>query len=151
MSLPSMFPSPAAALPPANFHPHNHRRTSSLDPNNDASSGTTAQVPVAAAQNLFGTLLKSLEAVVGLQLGTTPGTTAAGAAAANSAAASGSSIPSAAATGPAASAGSTASAAAPSPQSAGTLLQNYLNNLSQLQAEGVQPAKYAGSGVSTKV
>ncbi len=35
---------------------------SNLDPGNDASGSTAAQVPVAAAQNLFGTVLKALEA-----------------------------------------------------------------------------------------
>jgi hypothetical protein len=73
----------AATLPAANIHPHGHGHKKDggmqADLLTDDSSNTTtaAQVPVAAAQNLFGNFLKTLEQVIGV----TPAASIAGAAA----------------------------------------------------------------------
>jgi hypothetical protein len=113
------------ALPPVNVHPHGHRRGSHVESADDSSSDTAAQVPPGAAQNLFGSLLQSLEQVIGVQ-----------------------STPAGAATTPASAStlgSSTAAAATSSVSSSSTLLQNYLNNLPQNpQADGSQAAKLAG-------
>jgi hypothetical protein len=119
-------------LPPVNVHPHGHKRGSHVE-STDSGSDTAAQVPAGAAQNLFGSLLQSLEQVIGVQsAATTPAATATTSA--------GTTPSTAAAAEPTASAG-TAQA-----QSASALLQNYLNNVSQnLQTTGSQMAKIAGS------
>jgi hypothetical protein len=122
MSLIANLSSAPSALPPVNVHPHGHKRGSHVASSDDSSSDTAAQIPPGAAQNLFGSLLQSLEQVIGVQPAT-----AAGAAATSSSAAAGS----------------------PSASPASTLLQNYLTNLSQnLQANGSQAAKIAGSSLS---
>ena len=69
------------ALPPIIIRPHGHKKNSHVGPFGDAGSDTAAQVPVATAQNLFGSLLQSLEQVIGLQSATaaaTPTTSADG-------------------------------------------------------------------------
>jgi BRCT domain type II-containing protein len=122
-----------SALPPVNVHPHGHRRGSHVESADDSSSDTAAQVPPGAAQNLFGSLLQSLEQVIGVQ-----STTAAPTATAMP-------ITAASATATPASAATTAASAGTAVSSSSTLLQNYLNNLSQsLQANGSQAAKLAG-------
>ena len=55
------------ALPQVNLHAHVHKKGVHLDSGADSSSDTAAQVPVGAAQNIFGRLLRTLEQVVGLQ------------------------------------------------------------------------------------
>jgi hypothetical protein len=60
-----------SALPLVNAHPHGHKKTSQLDPTADSGSSTAAQVPAATAQNLFGSLLQSLEQVIGVQFAST--------------------------------------------------------------------------------
>jgi len=117
-----------AALPPVNLRSHGHKHGSQVD-STDASSDSTSndalgQAPAGATQSLFGTLMQSLEQVIGLQPGTTT---------------------------PAATAGTAASAAAGTSTSAqqNTLLQNYLNNLSHKgQADGSQSPKVAGASIS---
>jgi hypothetical protein len=112
-----------SALPPVNVRPHGHRRGSHVESAGDSSSDTAAQVPPGAAQNLFGSLLQSLEQVIGVQSATA--------------------TPTATATPITATPAGSAGAAAPSASS--TLLQNYLNNLSQnVPANGSQAAKLAG-------
>jgi hypothetical protein len=131
-----------SALPQVNVHPHGHKRGSHVESADDSGTDTAAQIPPGAAQNLFGSLLQSLEQVIGAQpaaltpvAATTPAATATPAA---------TTAPGAAATTAAA-----ASAAAPSASPAGTLLQNYLNNLTQnLQANGSQAPKFTGSNLS---
>jgi hypothetical protein len=59
-----------AALPPLNIHPHGHKKGSHVESTDDSGSSTAAQVPAGAAQNLFGSLLQSLEQVIGVQLST---------------------------------------------------------------------------------
>jgi hypothetical protein len=127
-----------SALPPVNVHPHGHRRGSHVESADDSSSDTAAQVPPGAAQNLFGSLLQSLEQVIGVQSTTAaPTATAMPIAAASATAASATATPASAAT--------TAASAGTAVSSSSTLLQNYLNNLSQsLQANGSQAAKLAG-------
>ncbi len=138
--------SASSALPPLNVHPHGHKRGSHVESAGDSGSDTAAQIPVGAAQNLFGSLLQSLEQVIGVQpAAATP--------------ASGTSTPgtSASTTSTTAGVGTAASAAAASrantatlpSQSANAQLQNYLNNVSQaLQANGSQTQRLAGSNVS---
>jgi hypothetical protein len=68
ISIPSS--TPAATLPAAIIHPHGHGHKKSggmqADLLTDDSSATTtaAQVPVGAAQNLFGNILNTLEQVI---------------------------------------------------------------------------------------
>lgn len=58
-----------AALPPVNNHPHGHghKKGLSLDPTDDSSSSTAAQIPVGSTQNLFGSLFNSLQRILGSQ------------------------------------------------------------------------------------
>ena len=140
-----------SAVPPGNLHLHGHKKGSHVGSIDDSSSDTAAQLPVGAAQNLFSRMLQSLEQVIGVQLSApTPTATAATAAPAVTAATS--SVASAAAgitASTTAAATSTAADVTASIQSKGTLLRNYLNNLSQhLPANGAQPAKFSGSNVS---
>jgi hypothetical protein len=131
-----------SALPPVNMHPHGHRHGSHVESTDDSSSDTAAQVPPGAAQNLFGSLLQSLEQVIGVQSTTaTPTATATPATAATTVGSASTAVPS-----------STAGAATPSVSSSSTLLQNYLNNLSQnLQANGSQSANLAGPNLRVNV
>ena len=135
MSSISNLTSAASALPTLNIHPHGHKKGSQVGSADDSSSNTAAQAPAGTVQNLFGTLLQSLEQVIGLQ----PSTGTAATAATATTGAGASTTAAAASTG----------AATASTQSASTLLQNYLNNLSQnLRANGSQTPRAAGSTVS---
>jgi hypothetical protein len=138
MSLIPNLSSAPSALPAVNVHPHGHKRGLHIESANDSSTDTAAQIPPGAAQNLFGSLLQSLEQVIGVQPATATAATATPATAATS---------STAASGAAAT--SSAGPVSTQASSAGTLLQNYLNNLSQnLQANGSQIVKNAGSSLS---
>jgi hypothetical protein len=66
MTLPISSNGAATALPAVNIHPHGHRR-GSLDSADESSSNTAAQIPVGSTQNLFGSLLSSLEQIIGVQ------------------------------------------------------------------------------------
>jgi hypothetical protein len=135
-AIPSLSSTPSA-LALVNTHPHGHKKGShagAVESTDDSNTDTTTHLPVAATQNLFGNLLRSLEQVIGLKLTaapvTAPGATTGAGTASTSAAAA---FPTSAGT------------ALP----AGTLLQNYTNNLSQsLQANGSPWPKLAGSNVS---
>jgi hypothetical protein len=130
--------SASSALPTLNIHTHGHKKGSHVGSPDDSTSSSSAQAPAGSVQNLFGTLLQSVEQVIGLQL--SPAKPAAAAAAAATTAAAGA--------GTTAATASTGAATA-STQSAGSLLQNYLNNLSQnLRANGSQTPRAAGSTVS---
>src|ERR1700722_7650924 len=111
----------SAALPQLNVHPHGHKKGGLDALSTDlTSSGSTAQLPVPAAQNLFSNLLQSLEQVIGL--GSTPAFPAGAAAPATTGAA-----PATRST-----AASTASAAPSTSAATGnTLLQYYLHNAPQ--------------------
>jgi hypothetical protein len=75
--------SASSALPSLNIRPHGHKKGSHVGSTDDSGSNTAGQVPVGTVQNLFGTLLQSLEQVIGVQLGATaPAATAATAASA---------------------------------------------------------------------
>jgi len=138
MSLIANLTSASSALPTLNIHTHGHKKGSHVGPPDDSTSSSAAQAPAGSVQNLFGTLLQSVEQVIGLQLSPAKPAAAATTAAATTTAA-------AAGAGAAASTG----AATASTQSAGSLLQNYLNNLSQnLRAGGSQTPRAAGSTVS---
>ena len=135
-----------SALPPVNLHGHGHKHGShveSTDASNDSTSNDAlGQAPAGSTQNLFGTLMQTLEQVIGLQSSTTtPATTASAA------------TPAAAASATTSASAATASAAnstSSTQQQQSMLLQNYLNNLShKAQADGAQSPKVAGSSIST--
>jgi hypothetical protein len=68
MSLPISTTRAAAALPAVNIQPHGHgHKKGSLDSATESGSGTAAQIPVGSTQNLFGSLLSSLEEIIGGQ------------------------------------------------------------------------------------
>jgi hypothetical protein len=142
--------SASSALPPVNVHPHGHKRGAHVESAGDSSSDTAAQVPVGAAQNLFGSLLQSLEQVIGVQPATATPAAATSAAATSTSSTSAAAAAGAGTTTSASTASpSTASAGTPPSQSASAQLQNYLNNVSQtLQANGSQTQRLAGSNVS---
>jgi hypothetical protein len=128
--------SASSALPTLNIHTHGHKKGSHVGSPDDSTSSSSAQAPAGSVQNLFGTLLQSVEQVIGLQL--SPAKPAAAAAATTTAAGAGTTAATA-----------STGAATASTQSAGSLLQNYLNNLSQnLRANGSQTPRAAGSTVS---
>ncbi|MEO7205590.1 MAG: hypothetical protein ABI356_02915 [Steroidobacteraceae bacterium] len=56
-----------STLPAVNIHPHGHghKKASALDPTDDSTSSTAAQIPVGSAQNLFGSLFNSLQQIIG--------------------------------------------------------------------------------------
>jgi hypothetical protein len=140
-----------SAVPPGILHLHGHKKGSHVGLTDDSSSDSTAQMPVGAAQNLFSRMLQSLEQVIGVQLtAATPAATAAIAAPAVTAATSaGASTVAGITASTTAAATSTAAGLTAAVQSKGTLLRNYLNNLSQnLPANGAQPVKLAGPSVS---
>ncbi|MEP6548400.1 MAG: hypothetical protein ABJD53_13150 [Gammaproteobacteria bacterium] len=143
-----------AAFPPLNLHPYSHKKGPHVRSPEDSgsSSDSAAAVPKALRQNLFGSLLNSLERAIGVQL-TAPAT----AASASTNVAAGSTH--AATAGPTNSTGADSpSAAAPATsatvngQSSITLLQNYLNNLAHNpRTDGPPAATFAGSNVSISV
>ncbi len=139
LSIPNLT-SASSALPPLNIHTHGHKKGSHVGSTDDSGSNSAAQAPSGTVQNLFGTLLQSLEQVIGLQSSTAkPAATAATATAGAGATAATAATAATVSTG----------AATASTQSASNLLQNYLNNLSQsLRANGSQMPKAAGSNVS---
>ena len=63
--------SASSTLPLVKIPPHGHKKGSHVGSTDDSGSKTAGQVPVATAQNLFGSLLQSLEQVIGVQLGAT--------------------------------------------------------------------------------
>jgi hypothetical protein len=133
-----------SALPPVNLHSHGHKHGSHVE-STDASDESTSndalgQAPAGSTQNLFGTLMQSLEQVIGLQPSTTtPATTASAATPATTASAKAS-----ASAATASAAGGTSS----TQQQQSMLLQNYLNNLShKAQVNGSQ-STLAGSTVN---
>jgi hypothetical protein len=67
MSLPIASTGAAAALPALNIHPHGHGHKKGLDSVTDPSSSTASQAPAGSTQNLFGSLLSSLEQIIGAQ------------------------------------------------------------------------------------
>ena len=129
-----------AALPPVNLHSHGHKHGSHVESADDSTSADTpsAEAPSGSTQSLFGTLLQSLEQVIGLQ----PSTTTPAATATTPATAS-------ATTSASATTASAAAGTSSTQQQQNTLLQNYLNNLSHKpQVNGSQAPTLAGSGVN---
>jgi hypothetical protein len=63
--------SASSALPLVNIPPHGHKKGSHVGSTADSGSNTAGQVPVSTVRNLFGSLLQSLEQVIGVQLGAT--------------------------------------------------------------------------------
>jgi hypothetical protein len=133
---------------------HGHKRGSHVQSTDQTSgsSDSTAQVPAGLQQNLFGSLLSSLEQVIGVQAtSAASASTGTSGAAATSAAttgspATGSTASSAADT---AAPGSTANTVAAAAQSSLTSLQNYLNNLlHNSRIDGSFSAKLAGSNLN---
>src|SRR5216684_2560640 len=68
MSLIPNLTSASSALPTLNIHTHGHKKGSHVGSPDDSTSSSAAQVPAGSVQNLFGTLLQSVEHVIGLQL-----------------------------------------------------------------------------------
>ena len=110
------------SLLPLNVHPHGHRHgghvksTDSTD--GSASDAAAPPVPAGTQQSLFGTLLTSLEQVIGLQPAATVPAAAATSAGGNASGSTGTTA-------------ATANTAATNAGNTATLLKNYLNNLSQ--------------------
>ena len=132
-----------SALPPVNLHGHGHKHGSHVE-STDASQDSTSndalgQAPAGSTQNLFGSLMQSLEQVIGLQPSTTtPATTAS----------AGTPPATASATTSASAATVSAANSTATTQQQSMLLQNYLNNLSHKpQVNGAQASTLAGSGV----
>ena len=133
-----------SALPPVNLRGHGHKHGSHVE-STDASQDSTSndalgQAPAGSTQNLFGSLMQSLEQVIGLQPSTT-----------TPAATAGTATPAATASAATSASAATASAAnsTATTQQQSMLLQNYLNNLSHKpQVNGSQASTLAGSGVN---
>src|SRR6266851_1708089 len=87
MSLIPNLTSASSALPTLNIHTHGHKKGSHVGSPDDSTSSSAAQAPAGSVQNLFGTLLQSVEQVIGLQL--SPAKPAAAATTAAAAAAAG--------------------------------------------------------------
>jgi hypothetical protein len=71
MSIPSIPAATSAALSALDTHSHGHGHKHdglALDSLTDSGSSSTAQTPSGSTQSLFGTLLNTLEQVVGIQL-----------------------------------------------------------------------------------
>src|SRR5467141_953753 len=68
MSLIPNLTSASSALPTLNIHTHGHKKGSHVGSPDDSTSSSAAQAPAGSVQNLFGTLLQSVEQVIGLQL-----------------------------------------------------------------------------------
>src|SRR5260370_31133194 len=68
MSLIPNLTSASSALPTLNIHTHGHKKGSYVGSPDDSTSSSSAQAPAGSGQNLFGTLLQSVEQVIGLQL-----------------------------------------------------------------------------------
>ena len=132
-SIPNVSSAPSSALFPSNIHAHGHKRGGHADAVGSSSDDAT-QAP-GAVENLFGSLLQSLEQVVGLQPGAAPAATA-------SATAS---------TGATGAAAATAGAGASAIHTANPLVQNYLNNLSLKQQSNASAAtKPAGTPLNAE-
>ncbi len=130
MSSVASLSSASSALATGNIHGHGHKKGSHVQSTDDAiSDSTTAPVPVATQQNLFSTLLQSLEQVIGIQSPTAASPAAATNVAAGAAAKTRAAAASAAATSAASAGAATASAAA---------------------ANGAQTAKPASSALNVK-
>ncbi len=148
-----------AAFPPLNLQPHGHKKGPHVRSPEDSggSSDSAALGPAGLRQNLFGSMLNSLEQAIGLPV-TAPtsaanGSTNAAAAASTQPATTGPTTGAAADSGGAAassaSAASSADAATANAQASITMLQNYLNNLAHNpRTDGSPAAKFAGSNVS---
>jgi hypothetical protein len=94
MSLITNLSSAQTALPSVNIHPHGHKKGSHVGSADGSTSDGAAQIPTGSGQNLFSTLLQSLQAVIGVQLSAaTPPATAANSAAAASSATAASNLP----------------------------------------------------------
>jgi hypothetical protein len=134
-----------AGLPPVNLHSRGHRHGAHVESTDDSTSADTpaADAPSGSTQNLFGTLMQSLEQVIGLQ----PSTTTPAAAAATPATAASATTSASAAT--PCTAASAAAGTSSTQQQQSTLLQNYLNKLSHKpQVNGSQAPTLAGSSVN---
>jgi len=123
--------SATSALPSVNAHGRGHKKSSQLDSIDDSGSATTAQVPATTQQNLFGSMLQSLEQVIGVQLGATAPATSSTAASTTTGV------------------GTTASAATTTGStSAATAASTSAGAASYLRANGSQTQRAAGSTVS---
>jgi hypothetical protein len=58
-------------LSAVNLHPHGHKKGSHVGSTDDSGTDTTPAVPASTQQNLFGSLLQSLQRTIGAQSSTT--------------------------------------------------------------------------------
>jgi hypothetical protein len=133
MSSISSLSSAPSALSALTAHTHGHKKGSHVQSADDSTSDSMTPVPAGTQQNLFSSMLQSLEQATGVQPATaTPS--------ASSAATTAS---------PTVAAASAAGAGTVTTQSANTALQKYIHNVSQnSQVNGSQASKFAGSNVS---
>jgi hypothetical protein len=138
MSSISSLSSAPSALSALTAHTHGHKKGAKVQSADDSSSDGMTPVPAGTQQNLFSSMLQSLEQATGVQPAT--GTPSTATPSASSAATTAS---------PTVAAASTAGAGTVTTQSANTALQKYIHNVSQNpQANGSQLSKLAGSNVS---
>jgi hypothetical protein len=122
-----------SALSSMTARAHGHKKGSRVEsPNSDSGGDAMTPVPAATQQNLFSSMLQSLEQVIGVQ----PATATAAAPVANSAA-----------TGSAAGAAHSTAAPASTTASSTGALQKYLHNVSS-QSDDLRLPTAIGSNVS---
>jgi hypothetical protein len=123
-----------SALSAITTHSHGHKKGSSVESTNPSDGDAMTPVPAATQQNLFSSMLQSLEQVIGVQPATA--TPASASTASTASAASGS----------AAAAAPTTPASAAAAASSNSALQKYLNNVSS-QSNDLRLPTVAGSNV----
>lgn len=140
----------STVIPAINVHPHGHKKGLQADSESNGTDTTVGQTPATTNQNLFSSLLQSLEQVIGVQ--PTSSTSAAASAAAGAAADAGAASAASAAT--TAAAGVTPATVTATPASAQTLAR--LNHsahrfLQNLQTNGNAPQSLVGGTVNANV
>jgi hypothetical protein len=128
-----------SALSAVTSHSHGHRKGGRVDSTSQSEGDAMTPVPAGTQQNLFSSMLQSLEQVIGVQPASST------AAAAPAATAGAPAATAAAATTAAAAPNAPASAAAPASSSAA--LQKYLHNVSSASND-IRFPTVAGSNVS---
>jgi hypothetical protein len=145
MSAIASLSSAPSALPTIKSHAHGHKKGSQVESTDDAiSDATLAPVPAATQQNLFSSLLQSLQQTVGVQTSSATAASLPTSATVATSATAGAGTTASTTTAAASTAGGTAIA-----KSASAALQTYINNVSQkLQANGSQTANLAKSNLN---
>jgi len=123
-----------SALSAVTSHSHGHRKGGRVDSSSQSEGDAMTPVPAGTQQNLFSSMLQSLEQVIGVQPASSSAASAPAAAAGTPAATTAAAAPKAA-----------ASAAAPASSSAA--LQKYLHNISSASND-IRFPTVTGSNVS---